>query len=218
MQRAGLFATRDPTARGPTLDAWLDVEELDGFTVFEDVDIVVVPEPTPFAPPEWRKRAGCRTVGYDVMSDPNNVEGARSICESCPVRVDCLRFVLDNEDTEGVWAGLTFEERTRVCPVCLGPKEPQDLGCDFAHNLARLVRLSELQEMGAIDVRVSMRQKPTARTFADCPVPRGMSHSSSHAYKDGCRCLAARQARREERNGRDGREGQRGDYRVRETV
>jgi hypothetical protein len=112
------------------------------------------------------------------------------------VRRDCLKFALDNEPTHGVWGGLTFEERTATCPICLGPKEPDALGCDFSHTLLRLARLAEQQDLGDPDVRISLRMRPSARTNPDCIVPRGCSHSTSSDYKNnGCRCRAALNAR-----------------------
>jgi WhiB family redox-sensing transcriptional regulator len=38
---------------------------------------------------------------------------AREICESCPVRLECLRWALENEE-DGFWGGTTMRERTGI--------------------------------------------------------------------------------------------------------
>lgn len=41
-------------------------------------------------------------------------EAAKQMCDSCPVRIPCLRYALDNSDTTGIWGGTTDEERARI--------------------------------------------------------------------------------------------------------
>lgn len=39
---------------------------------------------------------------------------AKLICASCPVRPDCLSYALDHRQEQGIWGGLTEEERHRI--------------------------------------------------------------------------------------------------------
>lgn len=202
-------------------DDWLQYapEELDdGFSIEEFLDDlddldepepqwIPLPAPIPRSTVRWWHEGSCVNVGWDVMSNPLMVESARAVCAGCPVAETCLRGALDTEECYGVWAGTTQEERTRLCPICLGPKEPEALGCNFGHTLLRLGRLTELEEMGTLDVRVSIRQKPSARTNPDCPQPRGRSHNTAAAHKEGCRCDQSIAALREERRGHRGDTG-----------
>lgn len=159
----------------------------------------------------WRSRAAC--AGHEETMFADDPEPAKAICEACPVRMDCRAWAVDSEEPYGVWGGLTQEERTRTCPVCGAPKQPEWLGCNFAHNLLRLARLVDLEARGEGDVRISSRQKPSARTAPGCPLPRGLSHSTAGAYKAGCRCAAAREARNGQERRHTGATGTRGSYR-----
>lgn len=71
-----------------------------------------------FTRPEWHDRAACRGLGPDLFfagpGEPGNqvVLGAKSVCESCPVRVECReagRF-----EKYGVWGGQTYDEQRKL--------------------------------------------------------------------------------------------------------
>lgn len=47
------------------------------------------------------------------MSRPE-VDRAKVVCASCPVRKQCLRDSLENDDRWGIWGGYTAPERNRV--------------------------------------------------------------------------------------------------------
>jgi hypothetical protein len=118
------------------------------------------------------------------------------------VRRKCLDLALDGDTTDGIWGGLDFEERTHLCPICHATKAPKDLGCTAAHSLQRLARLVQLQAEGDATVSVSRRLPICAPTSRACMQPRGRSHSTAKAYKEGCRCAAAREALNKERGAR----------------
>lgn len=73
----------------------------------------------------WADRSECRSVDKSVFFGGSDevpmsrveVRTARSICFLCPVRRDCLEFALSNEETWGVWGGLTGSERQRSMHV-----------------------------------------------------------------------------------------------------
>lgn len=64
--------------------------------------------------PAWQRRAACRGQPIDLFFAPrgNRTAGtARAVCESCPVRAECLDHALEHERTHGVWGGMTVRER-----------------------------------------------------------------------------------------------------------
>jgi WhiB family redox-sensing transcriptional regulator len=70
---------------------------------------------TPDENPNPWKDAACvnDAVDPDWFHDPDkNVQAwAVEICSECPLRTACLKEALDRNYTEGVWGGLTPEDR-----------------------------------------------------------------------------------------------------------
>jgi WhiB family redox-sensing transcriptional regulator len=46
--------------------------------------------------------------------DPTKLSEARSICNSCTLVADCLEYALQTPWLEGIWAGTTPRQRTRI--------------------------------------------------------------------------------------------------------
>ena len=46
--------------------------------------------------------------------DAEEIAHAKAICSRCPMRDACLQAALDFGDKEGVWGGLTPDERGRL--------------------------------------------------------------------------------------------------------
>ena len=65
---------------------------------------------------EWAADAACRTLPKTTFypDDPEGVAVAKAICETCPVRTQCLETALSNREEDGVWGGLTFPERKHL--------------------------------------------------------------------------------------------------------
>jgi WhiB family redox-sensing transcriptional regulator len=68
---------------------------------------------------DWRNQANCLQYDPELWwpigtSGPavQQMETAISICLSCPVRLECLRFAVDNHIPEGVWGGMGEDERS----------------------------------------------------------------------------------------------------------
>ena len=66
----------------------------------------------------WRELAACATSDSELFfpigsSGPalTQVEQARQVCATCPVRTDCLDWALRAGVEHGVWGGLSEEER-----------------------------------------------------------------------------------------------------------
>ena len=68
----------------------------------------------------WRRRAACQDADPDLFfpigpAGPAlaQVTEAKTICGRCPVREACLSFALRTGQDEGIWGGLTSDERRR---------------------------------------------------------------------------------------------------------
>ena len=69
----------------------------------------------------WQWRAACRGEDAALFFPPNHFEmkfekdmrerGAKSICATCPVRVECLEYAIRIRETHGIWGGLNELER-----------------------------------------------------------------------------------------------------------
>ena len=67
---------------------------------------------------DWWKVAACRDAEPELFfpisgtaaSSPQ-IKRAKLICASCPVRSKCLSYALDHRQEQGIWGGLTEEER-----------------------------------------------------------------------------------------------------------
>lgn len=78
---------------------------------------------TPAAPtePNWREHAACAEVDGELFFPiGDNAEArlqasaAKQVCASCPVRETCLAWALANRQDQGVWGGMTEEERYQI--------------------------------------------------------------------------------------------------------
>lgn len=73
-------------------------------------------------PDQWRSRAACRTARItrpDLTWFPGQGERfdeQRAICESCPVRTDCLADAMSLPATmdHGLWGGLSERQRSAL--------------------------------------------------------------------------------------------------------
>jgi WhiB family redox-sensing transcriptional regulator len=70
---------------------------------------------------DWRERALCR--GYDPeiwfpvgTSGPAllQIAEAKSVCRRCPVTPECLTWALESGQDDGVWGGMSEDERRRL--------------------------------------------------------------------------------------------------------
>lgn len=68
---------------------------------------------------DWRDDAACTGEPTDVFFPPKGAVSwvAKSICETCPVRLDCASTHLD--ERHGVWGGLSPRQRQRMRPAAL---------------------------------------------------------------------------------------------------
>lgn len=77
----------------------------------------------------WKADAACRGMDPDLFHPQTGwsehaeahgpvvlgqVEAAKAVCSTCPVRQECLDYALAAGETEGVWGGLDPRERYRM--------------------------------------------------------------------------------------------------------
>lgn len=81
-----------------------------------------------FTPEPWTSEAICATHpqpdlwfagegelrGGTVRQASASTRHAQTICQTCPVRTECLNHAITNKETFGVWGGLTGPERQKL--------------------------------------------------------------------------------------------------------
>ncbi|MGI5359965.1 WhiB family transcriptional regulator [Streptomyces sp. CA-252508] len=67
---------------------------------------------------DWRHNAVCREEDPELFFPIGNtgpaflqIEEAKSVCRRCPVMEQCLQWALESGTDEGVWGGLSEDER-----------------------------------------------------------------------------------------------------------
>ncbi len=66
----------------------------------------------------WRESAACRFLETDLFfpigktgGAVGEIQQAKAVCASCPVRRPCLAFALDTHQGYGIWGGYDEDER-----------------------------------------------------------------------------------------------------------
>ena len=64
---------------------------------------------------EWRERAVCKHHDSELWfaQDHHSQAKAIAVCQTCPVRNECLEFALEH-DERGVWGGQSERGRRRI--------------------------------------------------------------------------------------------------------
>lgn len=70
---------------------------------------------------DWRESAACRGLNSDLFFPVGTtgpalvqIERAKAICRTCPVVAQCLQAALEHGEDDGIWGGMTPEERRRL--------------------------------------------------------------------------------------------------------
>ncbi|WP_245617695.1 WhiB family transcriptional regulator [Nitriliruptor alkaliphilus] len=65
---------------------------------------------------DWRADAACREIDVEVFFaiDEAAQREAIAVCETCPVRQECLEHAVANREQYGVWGGLREQDRKRL--------------------------------------------------------------------------------------------------------
>jgi WhiB family redox-sensing transcriptional regulator len=66
----------------------------------------------------WRANAACSGMNPDLFfperGDVLGVARAKAICLGCPVTAECLQFALEAKEKQGIWGGLSGQERRAI--------------------------------------------------------------------------------------------------------
>lgn len=75
-------------------------------------------------PYDWVHDAACRDLptSWWFPGVGESFDLAQSICETCPVRVECLDYALARPELTGIWGGLTDRRRKRMRSKTLAAK------------------------------------------------------------------------------------------------
>jgi WhiB family redox-sensing transcriptional regulator len=102
---------------------------------------------------DWMLAAACRGR-TDLFFAPDESESrserrrrearAKTVCNACEVRVDCLKEALEQEERFGIWGGLTERERRALLRSRSEGTSPQDI----AAGPGRLARLPAVVVQG----------------------------------------------------------------------
>ena len=62
--------------------------------------------------PDWTSLAACKRSDPDELFVQGAAQNrAKTVCQGCPVKSECLADALDNRVEFGVWGGMTERER-----------------------------------------------------------------------------------------------------------
>jgi WhiB family redox-sensing transcriptional regulator len=70
----------------------------------------------PIGPTDWMKESQCIGVNAEIFFDKALIRERYFLfyCEACPVADLCLDYATRNNETHGVWGGLTPEQRSHM--------------------------------------------------------------------------------------------------------
>ncbi|MFD7667788.1 WhiB family transcriptional regulator [Streptomyces sp. NPDC059788] len=67
---------------------------------------------------DWRDHAVCRETDPELFFPTDKrgrallqIEQAKTVCNGCPVRERCLQWALETGQEDGIWGGLSEDER-----------------------------------------------------------------------------------------------------------
>jgi WhiB family redox-sensing transcriptional regulator len=70
---------------------------------------------------EWWDLAACKNAEPELFfpisvtsASRGTIERAKRVCGSCPVQSQCLSYALRHRQEQGIWGGLTEDERRRL--------------------------------------------------------------------------------------------------------
>jgi WhiB family redox-sensing transcriptional regulator len=64
----------------------------------------------------WVELAECRGMDPELFFPErgHDASAAKAVCFACPVRTDCLAHAIQNNETVGIWGGLSAHQRRRA--------------------------------------------------------------------------------------------------------
>lgn len=83
--------------------------------------------------PAWKASAECADLPTDLFFPDTggqsvpDVAAAKTVCERCPVRQECLDYAVDRGERWGIWGGLTYTERRTVRRKRFGNRDTPEI-------------------------------------------------------------------------------------------
>ena len=67
-------------------------------------------------PAPWMSLAACAGVDAELFHPHSgeSTDEAKAVCATCCVQPDCLNYALTNNETNGIWGGMSARERRRL--------------------------------------------------------------------------------------------------------
>lgn len=97
----------------------------------------------------WRGEAACRTSHPDLFfpdaTDDVNRKRAVRVCTGCPVRAECLREALRNDEPHGIWGGYGPMTRRKMAGK---PVPPHGTEARYQQGGCRCPACSETHNSG----------------------------------------------------------------------
>lgn len=68
---------------------------------------------------DWMSRGKCRGSQANFFptftgkKESPAIREAKAVCSTCPVKAECLAFALDAQERDGIWGGMTPDERRK---------------------------------------------------------------------------------------------------------
>ena len=77
-----------------------------------DVDVLTRDD----GPLAWQQHALCAQTDPEAFfpEKGGSTREAKSVCQACTVRAECLEYALANDERFGIWGGLSERERRRM--------------------------------------------------------------------------------------------------------
>ena len=82
----------------------------------------------------WRDSAACRDTDPNLFFPAGTtgvaveeIEAAKALCQTCPVREQCLEFAMVANQEAGIWGGMSEEERRRMRSSWLASRRRREL-------------------------------------------------------------------------------------------
>lgn len=90
-------------AGSATIDMWEAAADVYG-TCSEDGELA------------WQAEALCAQTDPEAFfpEKGGSTRDAKRVCSACPVREECLKYAMDNDERFGIWGGLSERERRRL--------------------------------------------------------------------------------------------------------
>lgn len=113
------------------------------------IELAVTTSDSWWTPPQresWMSEALCAQVDPDAFfpEKGGSTRQAKAICAECPVRMQCLAYALEHDETTGIWGGLTPRERRALAQ-----------GSDDRASEHVMSRVRELHAKGLMDTEIA---------------------------------------------------------------